>query len=98
MSLTVMITYTGKEQAAQRFMEEMLASGLVEQIKAQPGNERYDYYLPVNQPNAVLLIDRWTTQEALDLHHQSSMMQKIAALRKKYHLRLHVETFTSKPN
>ena len=93
LSITVLITYTGKEQRAQEFMQEMLASGLVEKIRAQAGNERYEYFLPVDHVHSVLLIDRWTDQHALDSHHRSPMMKEIATLRKKYKLSMQVETF-----
>ncbi|AIM26062.1 antibiotic biosynthesis monooxygenase family protein [Melissococcus plutonius] len=95
MSLTVMITYTGKEDHAKQFMEEMIEQGIVNKIRAQEGNERYEYYLPVEDQHSILLIDRWKDQSALDIHHQSDMMKQIAILRKKYQLSMKVETFAT---
>ncbi|MBQ7002159.1 MAG: antibiotic biosynthesis monooxygenase [Oscillospiraceae bacterium] len=97
MSITVNLYYTGKDGAARRFAEEMISSGLVDQIRAEEGNERYEYFFPMNDPETVLLIDRWKDQAALDFHHKTPMMAKIAALRDKYHLRLRVERFTDAP-
>ena len=48
----------------------------------------------MEDPEAVLLIDRWARQEAIDLHHKSKMMKQIAALREKYGLRMKVERYT----
>lgn len=93
MSITVHLYYTGRDGSARRFAEEMMASGLVEAVRAEAGNERYEYYLPMEDPETVLLIDRWRDQAALDFHHKSPMMQQIAALREKYKLRLRVERF-----
>ena len=93
MSITVHLYYTGRDGSARRFAEEMMASGLVEAIRAEEGNERYEYYLPMEDPETVLLIDRWRDQAALDFHHKSPMMQQIAALREKHKLRLRVERF-----
>lgn len=42
----------------------------------------------------VLLIDRWKDQEALDRHHKSDIMPKIAELRSKYGLHMKVERYT----
>lgn len=94
MSITVNLYYTGKNGAARRFAEEMISSGLVAQIRAEEGNERYEYFFPMDDPETVLLIDRWRDQEALDFHHKTPMMGQIAALREKYKLRLRVERFT----
>ena len=93
MSLTVNLYYTGKNGSARQFAEEMVASGLVEQIRAEEGNERYEYFFPMEDPETVLLIDRWRDQAALDAHHKSPMMQQIAQLREKHHLRLRVERY-----
>ncbi len=49
---------------------------------------------PLDDPETVLLIDRWRDQQALDAHHKSEMMEEIAALRKKYALRMRVERYT----
>ena len=79
------------------FAEEMTASGLVEAVRAEEGNERYEYFLPMDDPETVLLIDRWRDQAALDFHHKSPMMAQIAALWEKYKLRLKVERFVEAP-
>lgn len=93
MSITVNIYYTGKDDNAKKFAEEMVSSGLVDAVRAEEGNERYAYFFPMDDPQTVLLIDRWRDQAALDVHHKTEMMQKIAALREKYHLKMRVERF-----
>lgn len=93
MSITVNIYYTGKDDDAKKFAEEMVSSGLVDAVRAKEGNERYAYFFPMDDPQTVLLIDRWRDQAALDIHHKTEMMQKIAALREKYHLKMRVERF-----
>lgn len=93
MSFTVNIYYTGKNGSARKFAEEMTASGIVDLIRAEEGNERYEYFFPSDDPETVLLIDRWKDQHALDLHHKSDMMTQIARLREKYGLHMRVERF-----
>ena len=93
MSLTVNLYYTGANGSARRFAEEMVASGVLAAVRAEAGNERYEYFFPLEDPETVLLIDRWRDQAALDAHHKSPMMAQIAALREKYGLRLRVERF-----
>ncbi len=94
MSFTVNIYYIGKNGSAKEFAREMTESGLVNKIRAEEGNERYEYFFPLDDPETVLLIDRWRDQQALDDHHKSEMMEEIAALRKKYALRMRVERYT----
>lgn len=97
MSLTVNIYYTGKNGNARKFAEEMTSSGLVEQIRGEEGNEKYAYFFLAEDPETVLLIDRWRDQAALDVHHKTPMMEQIAALRTKYQLKMRVERFVDAP-
>lgn len=94
MSITIHLYYTGKDGAARSFAQEMTSSGLADAVRSQPGCERYAYFFPMDAPETVLLIDRWSDQAALDRHHKSPTMAQIATLREKYHLRLHVERYT----
>lgn len=95
MSITVNIYYTGENGNARRFAEEMVQSGTVDKIRSEEGNLCYAYFQPLDEPETLLLIDRWRDQAALDAHHASPMMQKITALREKYGLRMKVERYLS---
>lgn len=98
MSLTVNLYYTGKNGDARKFAQEMEESGIAGRIRAEKGNEKYDYFFPMNDPETVLLIDSWHDQKALDAHHASPMMQELAALRDKYDLHMRVERYLSDKN
>lgn len=93
MSLTINIYYTGKNASARKFVDEMISTGIVDMIRNEEGNEKYEYFFPLDNTETVLLIDRWKNQEALDIHHKSEMMKKIAELRNKYELKMKVEKY-----
>ena len=97
MSIIVNLYYTGTNGSARKFAEEMVASGVVAAVRAEEGNERYEYFFPMDDPETVLLIDRWRDQAALDFHHKSPMMAQIAQLREKHKLRLRVERYVDAP-
>ena len=73
----------------------MTDSGTVSLIRAEHGNLRYEYYQPLDDPDTILLIDSWTDQEAIDVHHASPMMATIAALREKHDLHMTAERYIS---
>ncbi len=95
MAITVNIYYAGKNGNAVKFAKEMISSGLVQEIRSEKGNLRYDYFLPMDDSETVLLIDGWQDQNALDAHHSSPFMEQIAALREKYDLHMKVERYIS---
>lgn len=98
MSITVNIYYKGADGAARKFAEEMESSGTAAAIRREEGNLRYEYFFPMADPETVLLIDCWESQEAIDRHHASPMMEKIAELRVKYDLHMKVERYLSDEN
>ncbi len=98
MSITIHIYYSGKNDDARRFAADMISEGVVNAIRAKEGNLQYEYFLPMDRPESVLLIDRWKNQQALDEHHASPMMQTILKLREKYDLHMQVERYISDDN
>ncbi len=93
--ITVNLYYNGSNGNARAFVEEMESSGIAADIRAEKGNLRYQYFQPLDDPETILLIDSWTDQTAIDAHHSSPMMIRLAALREKYDLHMTVERFVS---
>ena len=93
--ITVNLYYTGQNGSARAFAREMEESGVADAIRKEEGNLRYQYFLPIDDPETVLLIDSWEDQAAIDAHHASPMMAQIAALRDKYDLHMRAERFIS---
>ena len=98
MSIAVNIYYRGTDGSAGRLAEEMEGSGTADAIRREEGNIKYDYFFPMADPEAVLLIDCWEDQNALDRHHASPMMEKIMQLREKCDLHMEVERYVSDGN
>lgn len=98
MAVTVNIYYSGVNGNARKFAEEMVSSGVVDDIRAEAGNIRYEYFFPMEDTETVLLIDSWEDQHSIDIHHVSPMMAKIIELREKYDLHMKVERYVSGEN
>ncbi len=93
--ITVNLYYKGVNGNARAFAEEMETAGIAEKIRKENGNLRYQYFLPLDDPETILLIDSWSDQAAIDAHHASPMMAQLAALQEKYDLHMTVERFVS---
>lgn len=95
MAVTVNIYYSGENGNARKFAEEMTSSGVADAIRAEDGNIRYEYFIPFEDKETILLIDSWKDRNALDIHHSSPMMAEIMKLREKYDLHMRVERYVS---
>ena len=93
--IAVNLYYKGRNGSARAFAEEMEKSGIADAIRKEKGNLRYQYFMPLDDPETVLLIDSWTDQAAIDAHHASPMMKQLAELREKYDLHMTVERYVS---
>ena len=47
MAVTVNIYYSGENGNARKFAEEMVSSGVADDIRAEAGNIRYEYFFPM---------------------------------------------------
>ncbi len=95
MSIVMNLYYTGVNGSARKFAEEMESSGTAALIRKEYGNERYEYFQPMQDPETVLLIDAWKDQKSIDVHHASPMMEKVTQLREKYDLHMKAERYVS---
>lgn len=93
MGLTFIIHYTGKNGDALKFVKEMTESGIVGRIRSKESNLQYQYYESFDDKETIILIDSWKNQEVLDLHNDSTEMQEILKLRKKYNLSLKADKY-----
>ena len=53
MSFTINIYYTGENESAKKFAKEMVEKGLVERVRAEKGNQKYEYFFPMDDPETV---------------------------------------------
>lgn len=44
MAFTINIYYTGSNGSVKRFAEEMISSGIIQEIRNKKGNLRYEYF------------------------------------------------------
>ena len=95
MAIVMNLYYTGTGGAARTFADEMESSGTADAIRAEEGNLLYRYFQPLDDPETVLLVDAWTDQAALDAHHASPMMARIAELRERHDLHMRAERYVS---
>lgn len=95
MEITMNLYYSGVGGRARMFVEEMESSGVADAIRNEDGNLRYEYFLSLDDPETVLLIDSWRDQTTLDAHHGSEMMEQISALREKYDLHMRSERYVN---
>ena len=78
------VTYEMKPGMRSEFLAAVQEDGLLDAIRAEDGCLKYDYYLSVDHPDQLLLVEHWRDQAAVKRHAETPTMEKIKALKAQY--------------
>ncbi len=74
-------SFDGKREA---FIEKVKAEGIVDEIRAENGCLRYDYYFSEKDPNEILLIEAWESKEHQQIHIEQPHMARLREIKGDY--------------
>ncbi len=88
--------YTGAEDAVCGFIEEMLDSGLRQEILEEDGCLQYDYFFSAENRRTGVLLERWRDETALSKHAGGAAMEKLKEIKARYGIETSVERYSLK--
>ena len=88
------ITYHCKPGMRERFYSQIVQEGLDAASRAEEGNLRYSYYIPVGSSDDLLLIEQWLDADALAAHGRQPHFTRIGELKAIYVLETVAEKLT----
>ncbi len=71
------VTYTCLPGKAGDFVHVLKESGIQAAVRAEDGCLQYDYHISCEQPDTVVLLEKWRDAEALTVHSKQPHMAKI---------------------
>jgi len=86
------VTYRCRPGMRDAFLAAIRAEGIDEKSRAEAGNLKYDYYLPIDGGD-LLLIEHWRDAEALEAHAKQPHYLRLRELKPTYVTDTLVETF-----
>ena len=78
------VTYKCKPGMNKAFLAKLNAEGLAAACRAEAGNIKYDYYLPENGSDELLLVEKWRDRDALKAHAAQPHFARIGAVKADY--------------
>lgn len=81
--LGVNVTYTMKPGKREEFLSEIAACGAQEAIRKETGCIQYDYFLSVEDPDKLFLLEKWTDREAQAVHMTQPHMVQVTAAKER---------------
>lgn len=75
------VTYTMKPGQRETFLKEVQAQGILDAVRQEDGCLQYAYYLPAQEDNTLLLVERWRDQAAQQVHLTTPHMAALAKIK-----------------
>ncbi len=82
--MMLLVRYKTKPDTRESFMKEVMSSGVLGKIREEDGCVSYDYYHDVAEPEEILLVEEWQSEEQQKQHLQTEHMKILKAIKEKY--------------
>lgn len=91
--ILVNVKYTIKLGKRNEFLEKVDKSGIISDSKAEPGNFKYEYYIPIESENELFLMEIWVNNTALKMHMETEHYKRLQEMKKDYIITVNIEKF-----
>ena len=79
--ILIRVTYRTKTGERDAFIRALLAEEIPACTRREEGNICYDFLLPVEDPDAVCLVEQWRDQACLEQHTKQPKFSRLSELR-----------------
>jgi len=91
--LTFIVTYKCRPGRRDEFLEALRAEGIDAAARAEAGNLRYDYFLPVDRGDELLLIEQYRDDAAVAAHVRQAHVARMMELTKDFETEVRLERY-----
>jgi quinol monooxygenase YgiN len=88
------VSYMIKPGKRDEFFKKVNEQGIARDSRAEPGNYKYEYYIPVDSKNVLFLVEMWVSSAAQAVHVKTEHFQKLQALKKEYVTNVSIEKYS----
>ena len=78
------VTYKCKEGMREKFLEAIKAEGLDEASRSEEGNFKYDFYFADEDPDELLLVEKWADADAVKSHNTEPHFRRFGELKAEF--------------
>lgn len=87
------VTYKCRAGMREAFLKRIIDDGIGKASREEDGNIKYDYYIPVDSCDELLLVEKWRDDAALTLHASTEHFARLKELKPVYVLDTVVERY-----
>lgn len=87
------VTYKCRPEMREEFLQRISAAGIDAASRMEEGNIKYDYYIPFEGGDELLLIEKWRDESALTAHASTPHFNRLGELKPIYVLETVIERY-----
>ncbi|MBP5605298.1 MAG: antibiotic biosynthesis monooxygenase [Ruminiclostridium sp.] len=84
MKRIVEVHYFVKSGCRAEFFRQINEKGISAAARAETGNEKYDYFFSPIDPDELILLEVWSSPEAVQSHMETDHYRKLIELKKEF--------------
>lgn len=82
--LSMIVYYHCKNGKQLDFLKAVGNAHIAKRCQSEPGNVQYDYFLPLDKPDTVLLLEKWETEEAQRAHLDTENFKLLSEIKAQF--------------
>ena len=87
------VTYKCKPDLRDEFLETIIAEGIDAASRGEEGNLEYDYYIPADGGDDLLLVEKWKDADALTLHGEQPHFKRLKEIKDRFVMETVIEKY-----
>jgi quinol monooxygenase YgiN len=88
------IIYRLKRGTRDDFLRAAGRAGIVESCRNETGNAGYGYFLPVGNPDEVLIVEKWSDEQSFKAHLEGPVPKALEPIKEQFLLELIPQKFS----
>lgn len=90
------VTYKCLPEKRGEFLERIVAEGIDEASRGEEGNIQYDYFIPLDGGDELLLVEKWRDEAALSAHSAQPHFKRLGELKPVYVSETAIERYSDR--
>lgn len=91
--LLVNVRYQIIKGKREEFYNKVKEQGIIQLSKEEPGNCKYDYYIPTDSNDDICIMEIWTSENTQKIHGLTEQYQKLTKLKQEYVKSVEIEKY-----
>jgi quinol monooxygenase YgiN len=88
------VIYRLKKGTRDAFLQAVSRAGVLDSCRKEPGNAGYGFFLPLDNPDEVLIVEKWAGEQSFKAHLEGPAAKSLGPIKEQFLLELIAQKFS----